>query len=168
MNFQSLVFFKKLQQNPVPTYTGTGSCEVQKTPILENVLEPGSYLYRNRFLSWKSQFLRKFTLGTRFLPTGNRFLRPEKSKTAIWQHLFIPNPIQFIPIRIQLTELPKQVIVHDSNEITTHHNIIQFPHNLKLNQNIISWDWGLNFINPKLGFLTCLINSIDPKIYKAY
>src|ERR1051325_3617298 len=100
MNVQSLIFFKKLQQNPVPTYTGTGSCEVQKSVFWKNVWEPGSYPYRNRFLSTFLPVFTNFHSGTRFLPTGNRFPRAAESNSALLTTFIHSKPIPNIPIRI--------------------------------------------------------------------
>jgi hypothetical protein len=100
MNFQSLIFFKNIQQNPVPTYTGTGSCEVQKSRFWKNVWEPGSYLYRNRFLSAFLSVFINFHSGTRFLPTGNWFPRPVESNSALLTAFIHSKPNPNIPIRI--------------------------------------------------------------------
>src|ERR1051325_10370782 len=102
MNFQSLIFFKNIQQNPVPTYTGTGSCEVQKSPFWKIVWEPGSYPYRNRFLSTFLVVFTNFHSGTRFLPTGNRFPRVVEPFYALLTAFIHPKPNPNIPIRIAI------------------------------------------------------------------
>src|ERR1051325_6590434 len=120
MNVQSLNIFQKLQQNPVPTYTGTGSCEVQKTRFWKNVWEPGSYPYRNRFLSAFFQIFTIFQCGTRFLPTGNRFPRVKKPFSALLTAFlqFQSNPN--LPIRIPTWKTLKHILLASLSHQTTY------------------------------------------------
>src|ERR1051325_6032408 len=80
--------------------------KVKNTSPLVFKWEPGSYLYRNRFLSVKSPSLPILTLGTRFLPTGNRFPRPVTAFLLLFDSILHPLSFPNFPIRIGTLETP--------------------------------------------------------------
>src|ERR1044072_9364493 len=77
--------------------------KVSKTRSLVFVWEPGSYLYRNQFLSVKSPSFANLTLGTRFLPTGNRFPRPATAFLLLFDS--IKHPLSFPNVQIRFGTL---------------------------------------------------------------
>src|ERR1043165_2556289 len=80
--------------------------KVLKMSSLVFVWKPGSYLYRNRFLSVKIPSFANLTLGTRFLPTGNRFPRLITAFPATFDSILHPLSFPHFPIRIVTLETP--------------------------------------------------------------